>query len=94
MNFTHPENLEREDTPQDWLASALIFAGALGHLLKENEGVVVKVTSEDLSNIVEGTSYIVSHNEKGQIVIEENGEEAEDGQLVWMHDPDEKEEVV
>lgn len=45
-NYTRPNDENHEDSPKDWLNSALTFARALGLILGELEGVVVDVTGD------------------------------------------------
>ena len=46
MNYTNPNNLDHNDTPEDWLNSSLIFARSLSLIFKENEGVVVDLMGD------------------------------------------------
>lgn len=41
MNYTRPNDENHTDSPQDWLAGALIFARALGIVLPQGQGIVV-----------------------------------------------------
>jgi len=50
MNFCRPDS-DEDDKPEDWLISSLFFVGALGHLLQDKEGVVVKAKN-DLAQMV------------------------------------------
>ena len=73
-----------EDTPEEWLLTSMTFARALGFLLKENEGVVVK-TVGDMKMLTDARQLIV-YSAEGQIMINDHSEQEDfpDGQLVWM----------
>jgi hypothetical protein len=73
-----------EDTPEEWLLTSMTFARALGFLLKENEGVVVK-TVGDMKMLTDARQLIV-YSADGQIIINDHSEQEDfpDGQLVWM----------
>jgi hypothetical protein len=68
MNYTNPYDEEHEDSPQDWLNSALVFSQAIGTLLNENEGIVVELQG-DAKNI--GYDKVIVFNSGGQIIIDE-----------------------
>ena len=86
-NYTRPNDPTHEDSPKDWLQSALVFAAALGILLKENEGVVVELAG-DAIGLCE-TKKVVIYNKGHQIKVTELEEDLPEGQLVWMHETEE-----
>jgi hypothetical protein len=73
-----------EDAPEDWLLSSMTFARALGFLLKENEGVVVKPIGD--MKMLTGSKQLIVYSADGQIRINDHSEQEDfpDGQLVWM----------
>jgi len=85
MNYTKPTSTT-DDTPEDWLASALTFAAALGHLLKENEGVVVIPKNDLISLMPEGTTSLIVYSQNGQVKIDSSTESYPDGHLVYMEE--------
>ena len=46
MNYTNPDDLNHEDSPQDWLNSSLIFARTLSLILNDSEGIVVNLSGD------------------------------------------------
>jgi hypothetical protein len=85
MNYTNPDDPNHQDSPDEWLNSALIFAGALGELLKENEGVVVDITDSDAD--FDGVSKVIVYKSDGMIRIIESDEGLQGGQMCWITDP-------
>lgn len=91
-NYTQAHKEDHVDEADDWLASALIFAGALGHILRENEGVVVKLKNDMLKlNLVPTTDYgkVIVYNYNDQIHVVNCDQDLKDGQLIWMHHEEE-----
>jgi len=90
MNYTKPNDEEHNDNPNDWLSSALIFAGALGSLLKEDEGVVVKIRGDmnlGFPGILDsGVNTVIVYNKDNQIRIDSTNSKYLNGQMVWYHD--------
>lgn len=87
-NYTKPNDENHEDTPLDWLSSALIFAGALGNILKENEGIVVKLRGDmklGLSWLVENIDKVIVYSQDNEIRIMEADDHLEEGNMVWIH---------
>jgi hypothetical protein len=68
MNYTKPNHPDHEDSPQDWLNSALVLSQAIGTLLNENEGIVVELKG-DAKNI--GYDKVIVFNSEGQIIVDE-----------------------
>lgn len=81
LNYTRPNDLSHSDSPQDWLNSALIFARALGLILRENVGIVVDLQGDMKVEDPNITSVIVISRE-GQIHIVPNDEGYPDGEYV------------
>ena len=85
MNYTNANNPDYQDKPEDWLNSSLIFASALGNLLKVNEGVVVELKGDAKFQFdPEVKKVIVFRNDSGQIIIEEADPGLNDGQMCWI----------
>jgi hypothetical protein len=80
MNYTHPENLNREDDPKDWLASALVFAKAIGKLLNPDTGIVIYLEN-DMLELFECEKVLVC-NVGGRITIEEYDGDYDDGDIL------------
>ncbi len=84
MNFTNPDKPDYEDTPKDWLRTTLAFGLACGKLLKEREGVVVKLTNDAKAHF--DCNTIIVFSEGGQVIIMPADDNLPDGHLVWMHE--------
>ena len=82
MNYTNP-NSEKDDDPKDWLSSALIFTGALSHLLQENEGVVVHLKG-DMNLMFPDIDKVIVYRTDTQIRIVDCSDDLPDGQLIVM----------
>ena len=79
-NYLHPD---KEDTQEDATTATRCFAMALGHLLTENEGIVIQLpVQEQYPDELHG-SFIV-YRYRGQIHMVANERELPDGQLIWM----------
>ena len=90
-NYTNPLDLNGyEDDPKDWLASSLIFASAIGLILRKNEGIVVKLKG-DMVKLIEETLYgkVIVWNHGDQIHVIPCEEDLKDGQMIWMESPTE-----
>lgn len=59
MNYTKPNDLDHEDTPKEWLNSALIFAGALSNLLSDRTGVVIDINGDEYNPVGNSKKVIV-----------------------------------
>ena len=88
MNYTRPNSIDHTDKPEDWLNSALLFASALGHILKETEGVVVDIAGDvQMDNLLErGCIKVFIHASKHKIHITECWDDIPEGTMVWMHE--------
>jgi hypothetical protein len=88
-NYTRPDELDKDDSARDWLNNALIFASALGHILKENEGVIIDVFGDiDVKSRVDddkwdGAKLIVYSNDN-QMRVVPCYDDIMAGTLVWM----------
>ena len=83
MNFTHPDS-DKDDDPKDWLISSLFFVGALGHLLEDTEGVIVKAKN-DLAELVGDENLYIVHRDGYKIVISKTSDkDVSEGDMVWM----------
>ena len=79
------------DKPQDWLFTSLVFAKALGKILKETEGVVVTPENDILKFMPfsDKTQSLIIHRENGQVKIMDLETEHTDGEMVWLHKTEE-----
>ena len=66
-NHTNPEEAGQEQNPQDLLNASLIFARALGLLLREDEGIVVDVIGD--VNLGEEVKKVIVFNQNKQVHI-------------------------
>ena len=81
-NYTNPEQAGQEQNPQDLMNASLIFARALGLILKDGEGIVVDITGNiDLGKDVK--KVIVFKNEE-QVHIYMCEEDIPEGTAVNM----------
>lgn len=86
-NYTQPGDFDHEDDPEEWLTSSLIFAKALGKLLRENEGVIIKLEG-DMKILWPDVDKIIVCNYDDMIHIANCEEDLPDGQMVWMNTPE------
>jgi len=87
MNYTRPNDPDYEDNANDWLNSALIFASALGHILREEEGVIVDIKNDMIDTLpeeFEGYEKLIVFRAAGQIHIQGFDEDAPEGTMVMM----------
>jgi len=47
-----------EDTPEDWLSSALIFAGALETVLEKDHGIFLELKGDELK-LLPDSKYVI-----------------------------------
>jgi hypothetical protein len=81
-NYTNPGQAGQEQNPQDLINASLIFARALGLILKDGEGIVVDITGNiDLGKDVK--KVIVFKNEE-QVHIYMCEEDIPEGTAVNM----------
>ena len=82
-NYTRPNDSEYEDTPEDWLNSALIFARALGLLLEDGTGIVVDLHGDMVSPDESGCGKVLVYSTSdGEIHIEGTDKDWPEGDFV------------
>ena len=94
MNYTNPTDLNYDDKPTDWLNSSLIFAKALGKLLKPNEGILIHLGGDSIDTLPERMGkdvekIIVYRSTDDMINImgaEKELDKLPDGQMITLHD--------
>ena len=78
-------DLDEVNEPEDRLAIMLIFSTALHNMLKENEGIVVKIEGDmNISGI--NCKNVIVYRRDGMVRINEADDDLEAGRLVWMHE--------
>ena len=70
MNYTNPNSTEN-DSPEDWLNGALIFARTLSLILREDEGIVVNVKGDMVNPINPESKQVVVFKKDGMIHIDD-----------------------
>jgi len=85
MNYTKPNNKNHQDTPQDWLYTALAFSQALNIVIPPTRGVVVELKGDTL-DIHENITKIIVHNDGKMMSIENisNDKDLKHGDWVEM----------
>jgi len=94
-NYTKPNDPNHNDSAQDWLNSALLFARTLGFILKDTEGIVIDVKGDmNFDHLGDGEKIkrvIVFKDGESIKVMKPNNieeiQEVEEGTLLWVHDP-------
>lgn len=85
MNFLNPDDYREED-PDEWILSSLVFARALGFALKDTEGIVIDIANEIKDTDICDHDKIIVYKWGDQIKICEcENKELPDGTLIWMH---------
>ena len=84
MNYTKPDNPDYEDKPEDWLFCALTYSAALGTVLKDNQGIFVKLKGDELKLHPTAKGVIVWNNGK-QISIIDASERTDLKEGDWVH---------
>jgi hypothetical protein len=82
VNYTNPENAGEGQNPQDLINASLIFARALGLILKDGEGIVVDVVGD--INLGEKVKKVIVFEYKDQVHIYKCEEDLEEGTAVNM----------
>jgi hypothetical protein len=82
VNYTNPENAGEGQNPQDLINASLIFARALGLILKDGEGIVVDVVGD--INLGEEVKKVIVFEYKDQVHIYKCEEDLEEGTGVNM----------
>ena len=81
-NYTNPEQAGQVQDPQDLVNASLIFARALGLILKEGEGIVVDIKGDiDLGDDVK---KVIVFEHQNQVHIYKCDEDLEEGTAVNM----------
>ena len=90
-NYTNPEEAGQEQNPQDLLNTSLIFARALGLLLREDEGIVVDVIGD--VNLGEEVKKVIVFNQNKQVHIFKCEEDVVEGTGVNLNPPESTEPI-
>jgi len=94
MNYTRADKEEHEDSPRDWLNTALIFTRTLGLMLEENEGIVVDIVGDmqfgvnDEGDVI---TKVIVFDSGEQVRVMECDEDIPEGTMIWLHDKNENE---
>jgi hypothetical protein len=86
MNYTKPNDLNHQDTPQDWLNTSLVFARTLSLLLERGEGIIVDVKGD--VNLGEGINKVIVFNRNKQIIVQEFNGNLDEGTPMMVVDED------
>jgi len=89
-NYTNPGQSGQEQNPQDLLNASLIFARALGLILKENEGIVVDIKGD--VKISQEVKKVIVFKFEEKIHIYKCEEDLEEGTAVNMDTTESNEE--
>jgi len=81
-NHLKPNEQGYVDNPQDLLNASLIFARALGLIMKEGEGIVIDVTGE--INLGDDTKKVIVFEYQNQVHIYKCEEDLPEGTVVNM----------
>lgn len=81
-NYTNPEQEGLAQNPQDLINASLIFARALGLILKEGEGIVVDIKGD--INLGEDVKKVIVFEYQDQVHIYKCEEDLEEGTAVNM----------
>jgi hypothetical protein len=81
-NYTNSEQAGQGQNPQDLINASLIFARALGLILKEGEGIVVDIKGD--INLGEDVKKVIVFEFQNQVHIYKCEEDLEEGTAVNM----------
>jgi hypothetical protein len=81
-NYTNSEQVGQEQNPQDLLNASLIFARALGLILKDGEGIVVDIKGN--INLGENVKKVIVFKNEEQVHIYMCEEDIPEGTAVNM----------
>ena len=81
-NHLNPNEENFQDNPQDLLNASLLFARALGLILKEGEGIVVDVIGD--INLGEEVKKVIVFKFENQVHIYKCEEDIPEGNAVTM----------
>ena len=68
MNYTKPDDKNYEDSPNDWLFGALLFAKTLGFVLKEHTGIIIDLNN-DLGELYDQAKRVIVYNDGKRITV-------------------------
>jgi len=93
-NYTNPNQAGQGQNPQDLLNSSLIFARALGLILKDDEGIVVDITGD--VNLGENVKKVIVFKNNEQVHIYMCEEDIPEGTGVNMKatEPESNKEIT
>jgi hypothetical protein len=89
-NYTNPGQAGQEQNPQDLINASLIFARALGLILKNTEGIVVDIKGDVVLN--DSVKKVIVFKNEDQIHIYKCDENLDEGTAVNMDTTDSNEE--
>jgi len=82
VNYTNPKNAGEGQNPQDLINASLIFARALGLILKDGEGIVVDIVGD--INLGEEVKKVIVFEYNDQVHIYKCEEDLAEGTAVNM----------
>jgi hypothetical protein len=91
-NYTNSGQAGQEQNPQDLLNASLIFARALGLILKDDEGIVVDITGN--INLGENVKKVIVFKNNEQVHIYMCEEDIPEGTAVNMNSPEDNSEII
>jgi len=91
-NYTNPEQAGEGQNPQDLINASLIFARALGLILKNGEGIVVDVVGD--INLGPDVKKVIVFEYNDQVHIYKCEEDLEEGTAVNMDSSNQGPEVI
>ena len=82
---------EQKETKQihDMVAASLVFAGAISHLLKSGEGVIVAVQG-DMRQFFPNQKNVMVYCTENQVRISKAGDSLNPGERIAVHPAEEK----
>jgi hypothetical protein len=86
VNFTRPDDPMRNDKPDEWLGSSLLFCRAIALILQDNEGIVVVQPEEAKKMKMFKSNKVIVFRQDKQIQIIECEDTLKEGQILWMVD--------
>lgn len=87
MNYTKPDDKDHVDSYSDLLFCSLIFSAALGTVLKEGEGIFIKLKGDELE-LEPDVKHVIVWNSGTRISIMDASErdDLEEGDRIQMID--------
>lgn len=83
MNYSGEGDM---NDPDDTLLAAQIFAVALGHILRESEGVCVEVSVDADQYETDKMKFFVYRSDDRIYIDHADDESVENGMMVWMNE--------